>query len=62
MSEESCTGCKTTTSVSISYPSGKVTVSIRGGSGASGGSFGGGGGLLPSGGGLFPSSGSGAVI
>jgi hypothetical protein len=55
MSEESCTGCKTTTSVSISYPSGKVTVSLRGGSGSSAGSFGGGGGLPPS-------SGSGTVV
>ena len=62
MNQQSCTGCKTTTSVSISYPSGKVTVSIRGGSGSSG-SLGGGGGLLPSGGGLFPSSGgSGTVV
>ena len=33
MNEESCTGCKTTTSVSISYPRGKMTVAIRGGSG-----------------------------
>ncbi len=62
MNQESCTGCKTTTSVSISYPSGKVTLSIRGGSGAAAGSLGGGG-VLPSGGGLFPSSGgSGTVI
>ncbi len=37
MNEESCTGCKTTTSVSISYAHGKITIAIRGGSGAAGG-------------------------
>jgi hypothetical protein len=36
LSEESCTGCKTTTSVSIRYGRGQIAVSIRGGSGASG--------------------------
>ena len=36
MNEESCTGCKTTTNVSIQYVHGKVTVAIRGGSGSAG--------------------------
>lgn len=58
MNEESCTGCKTTTSVSIEYARGKITVAIRGGSGAAGG----GGPVVPS----FPSlpnaSGSGTVV
>ncbi|HEY4346044.1 MAG TPA: hypothetical protein VGM80_00515 [Gaiellaceae bacterium] len=41
ISQESCTGCGgTTTSISISYPHGKITVSLRGG-GIAGG-FGGG--------------------
>jgi hypothetical protein len=38
MNEESCTGCKTTTSVSIQYRRGKITIAIRGGSGSTGGS------------------------
>ncbi len=37
MNEESCTGCKTTTSVSIQYARGKITVAIRGGSASTGG-------------------------
>lgn len=37
MNEETCTGCKTTTSISIQYAHGKITVSIRGGSGSVGG-------------------------
>jgi hypothetical protein len=35
MSTESCTGCKTTTSFSITYPHGSVTVNIIGGAGTS---------------------------
>jgi hypothetical protein len=31
MSQSSCTGCQTTTSVSITYADGRVTVTIRGG-------------------------------
>ena len=34
MNEEACTGCKTTTNVSIKYVRGEVTVAIRGGSGS----------------------------
>jgi hypothetical protein len=34
MSQSTCTGCKTTTSVSIQYPRGTLTISIRGGSGS----------------------------
>ena len=38
MTEESCTGCGgTTTSVSIAYPHGEVTVSLRGSGNATGG-------------------------
>jgi hypothetical protein len=36
MSQQSCTGCKTTTSISITYPRGKVTLNITGGSGSTG--------------------------
>jgi hypothetical protein len=35
MSQSTCTGCKTTTSVSIQYPRGTLTISIRGGKGSS---------------------------
>jgi hypothetical protein len=34
ISEESCTGCGTTTSVAITYPGGQVTVALRGGGAA----------------------------
>jgi hypothetical protein len=51
MSESSCTGCKTTTSVAIQYPRGSLTISIRGGSGSSSST-------VP----LFPSSGPTTVI
>jgi hypothetical protein len=34
MSQQSCTGCKTTTSVTITYPHGSLAISLRGGSGA----------------------------
>ena len=34
VSQQACTGCKTTTSVSITYAAGEVTVALRGGSGA----------------------------
>jgi hypothetical protein len=37
MSQATCTGCKTTTSVSIGYRSGTMIVSLRGGSGPSSG-------------------------
>jgi hypothetical protein len=33
MAQQSCTGCRTTTSISVAYPHGKVTVSLRGGGG-----------------------------
>jgi hypothetical protein len=34
-SQSTCTGCKTTTSVSIQYPHGRLTISLLGGSGTS---------------------------
>jgi hypothetical protein len=36
ISQSTCTGCKAATSVSIGYPSGTVTISLRGGSTSSG--------------------------
>jgi hypothetical protein len=36
MSQQTCTGCKTTTSISVTYPHGKVTVSLTGGTGSTG--------------------------
>jgi hypothetical protein len=33
VSQQTCTGCKTSTSVSITYAAGEVTVALRGGSG-----------------------------
>ncbi len=33
VSEESCTGCRTTTDVAIAYRRGKVTLALRGGAG-----------------------------
>jgi hypothetical protein len=33
MSQQTCTGCKTTTSISVTYPHGKLTVSLTGGTG-----------------------------
>jgi len=32
MSEQSCTGCRTTTKVSVTYPHGSITVGLSGGS------------------------------
>ena len=34
MSQQTCTGCKTTTTVKITYPHGSLAISLRGGSGA----------------------------
>jgi hypothetical protein len=39
LTEESCTGCATTTNVSVSYPHGTIIVSLRGAGAASGGSI-----------------------
>jgi hypothetical protein len=36
MSQQTCSGCKTTTSVTITYPHGSLAISIRGGSGRTG--------------------------
>jgi hypothetical protein len=35
MTEQSCTGCRTTTRVSVTYPHGSITVGLSGGSGPS---------------------------
>jgi len=34
MTQQTCTGCKTTTTVTITYPHGSLAISLRGGSGA----------------------------
>jgi hypothetical protein len=34
MSQQTCTGCKTTTTVTITYPHGTLAISLRGGSGS----------------------------
>jgi hypothetical protein len=34
MTQQTCTGCKTTTTVTISYPHGSLAISLRGGSGS----------------------------
>jgi hypothetical protein len=34
MSQQTCSGCKTTTTITITYPHGSLAISLRGGSGA----------------------------
>ena len=34
MSQQTCTGCRTTTTVTITYPHGSLAISLRGGSGS----------------------------